>query len=389
MPRHDDVPRRHGQGGGWLWPPPPCPVLGLVAGAYGDRRDRKTTTSRPSRIIHSPIIGSSPGQISVVTWDGLKRFAGKERWEMKASVEIWDAFTDVPFTGNVAGVVLDASDLTPEDMQRIAAELNAPTTGFVVGHEPGPPPVFEVRYFTPQREIALCGHVTVALFTALATSGHCRPLPEGTTAYQRTAVGLLPVTLFPTSLGRVTVQMEQRLPQFESPCAKTEEVQEVLGGVELDGRLAPEIVSTGLRHLLVPLPEPEDLARLQPDFVRLRRLSHFLGTDTVCAFAVGPRSRWVRARDFCPAIGADEEPASGTTSGALTSYLVKNGVVTPDRSGQVMLTVEQGVEMGRPSRIEVGVSLAQGAIARVWVRGQAVPVLHGEFTLARSTTFLP
>lgn len=99
---------------------------------------------------------------------------------MGLRVYLYDAFTDHPFGGNAAGVVLDAATLEPHSMQRIAAEVNAPTTGFLVRCEDGPLPTFLVRYFTPRREIALCGHATVAVFTALADEGRCAVQPQGT-----------------------------------------------------------------------------------------------------------------------------------------------------------------------------------------------------------------
>lgn len=87
---------------------------------------------------------------------------------MGLRVYLYDALTDHPFGGNAAGVVLDAATLEPHSMQRIAAELNAPTTGFLVRCEDGPRPTFLVRYFTPRREIALCGHATAAVTGYLA-----------------------------------------------------------------------------------------------------------------------------------------------------------------------------------------------------------------------------
>jgi PhzF family phenazine biosynthesis protein len=84
---------------------------------------------------------------------------------------LYDSFTHALFGGNVAGVVLDAHGLQADTLQRIAAELAAPTTSFVIG---GSNATFNVRFFTPTQEIAMCGHVTIAVFTALTMAGRLK-----------------------------------------------------------------------------------------------------------------------------------------------------------------------------------------------------------------------
>ncbi len=298
---------------------------------------------------------------------------------MNLLVSLYDAFAMHAFEGNVAGVVLEASKLSARTMQKVAAELNAPTTGFVVGCEPGSPPTFTVRYFTPRQEIALCGHVTVAVCTALVDEGRCTASPEGTELCLRTAAGPMTVRLLGGKGTSVTVEMEQAAASFETPNLPGT-VQEVLGRAPIHPGLPIEIACTGLRHLLVPFREIGGLTELRPDFKGMARLSRALQVDTVGAFAVSPdRPAWVRMRDFCPAIGADEEPASGTTGCAVACYLARHGVLSSDARGKLDVQVVQGVEMGRPSRLEIRVHLSDGVVRRVHVRGRAVRVLRGEF----------
>lgn len=298
---------------------------------------------------------------------------------MGLGVYLYDAFTDHPFGGNAAGVVLDAATLDPQSMQRIAAELNAPTTGFLVGCEDGPLPTFLVRYFTPRREIALCGHATVAVFSALAGEGRCEVQPQGACLLQRTSAGEFPVLLYPAEEGAITVEMEQRLPYFASPAVRRPAVQQILGNVPLHPSLPVEIASTGLRHLVVPFAQVADLADLNPDFRALARLSRTLHVDTVCAVALPPEPvPYARIRDFCSGIGADEEPASGTTAAAVTCYLAKHRRIAAGDVGELNLRVEQGVEMGRPSWIHVRLTHMAGVLRRVSVRGRAIKTLTGE-----------
>lgn len=303
---------------------------------------------------------------------------------MCVKVYLYDSFTDQTFGGNTAGVVLDAAGMGAETMQKIASELNATTTGFVVGYEAGAPPTYEVRYFTPRQEIDLCGHVTVALFTALAACGnHLVNGPE-TPLGLKTKAGDLSILLRSNNNGDPLVEMAQNQPCFETPSAlECGVVQEVLGDVPLHPSLPVEIASTGLRHLIAPFSQYEDLSRLKPDFEAIKRISQILGVDTVCAFALSGRdpSR-VRLRDFCSGIGADEEPASGTTCGALTCYLFRHGHASVDELGEVRMNIEQGVEMGRPSQIETRLNLRYGKVQRVAVRGKAILVLEGTIRIS-------
>lgn len=298
---------------------------------------------------------------------------------MDVQVYLYDSFTNQAFGGNPAGVVLDATGLGTETMQKIASELNAPTTGFVVGYEAGIRPTYQVRYFTPRQEIDLCGHVTIALFTALVVSGNCQVKGDRTSLGLKTSAGELSVLLHSGENGNLRVEMEQNLPYFETPSAhECGVVQELLGDVPLHPFLPVEIASTGLRHLIVPFSRYEDLSGLIPDFDAIKRLSQILKVDTVCAFAQSTReSSHVRLRDFCSGIGADEEPASGTASGALTCYLFRHGFVPVDEFGEVRVYVEQGVEMGWPSQIEARLTVREGNVQRVVVQGKAVQVLEG------------
>jgi PhzF family phenazine biosynthesis protein len=180
--------------------------------------------------------------------------------------------------------------------------------------------------------------------------------------------------------------MEQNLPYFETPSAlERGAVQEALGNVPLHPLLPVEIASTGLRHLIVPFSSYTDLPRLNPDFEAIKIHSKILEVDTVCSFAPSARepSR-IRMRDFCSGIGDNEEPASGTTSGALTCYLFRHRFVPADEFGEVRVHVEQGVEMGRPSKIEAMLKVQDRNVQRVAVQGQATLVLEGTIRIPYS-----
>jgi trans-2,3-dihydro-3-hydroxyanthranilate isomerase len=166
--------------------------------------------------------------------------------------------------------------------------------------------------------------------------------------------------------------MEQRLQHLDVAGVGWSDVATALGTVRPRSDLPLAIAGTGLRHLIVPLEDPNALSELTLARRRITALAEHAEADTICIWAAtGDRNRF-RVRDLCARIGATEEPASGTTSGALALYLARHG-----RLEGRELTIDQGVEMGRPSRIEVVVTAPDA----VTIRGEALRILTGTLDL--------
>lgn len=292
---------------------------------------------------------------------------------------LYDAFSGVHFGGNVAGVVLLEEPL-PDDacLQALAAELNAPTTGFVqrlaADH-------YRVRFFSATSEMDMCGHVTIGVACALLDEG----LIGGDTVVQETAAGPLSLTLLDRSPD-LRVEMAQRLPRFREREVAPAELAALLGvpEVALDMAIRPGIASTGLNHLFVALRDDAALTRMQRDDARLFAFSKAHGIDTLGVFALTeapvPGNCTVQLRDLCHGVGNPEESASGTTNGALASFLFQRGVLLPE-AGTATLHATQGRDMGRPSRITTRLEVAAGAVIRVAVGGAAVRTLAGQLLL--------
>lgn len=279
--------------------------------------------------------------------------------------DIYDCFTDTRFGGNVGGVVWDAADLTPEQMLGITRELNAPVTGFVTacdGRE------VTARFFMPGGEIAMCGHVTIGLFTHLAgdVGGGDR------TFTLKAEGGDVPVRVVPGP-GGAKVMMELAVPKTISVEVDEDALLACLGARGVRLAAAPGAADAGLRHLFVAFGAADDVAALAPDFVALRALSEAAGVHTVGCFAMTGEAALV-IRDFCPAVGVNETPASGTTNGALSGYLVARGLVAPETR---RIVARQGNEIGRPSVILSEIVIEGGAVSGLQVGGQAVPSLSG------------
>lgn len=298
-------------------------------------------------------------------------------------VEIYqvDAFTTYLFGGNPAGVVIDANELTEEEMQKIAREMNCSETAFVLKTK-DPKADLKVRFFTPTEEVDLCGHATIATFHVLVHEGKILLDCEEKTIYQETKAGILPVHLIATKDGKLDrVVMGQTLPKIIETSDDTSEIAELLGLESSDLRLNDlplQIVSTGLPDMMVPIKDLETLKKASPDFSRLAKYQKEKGFISIHAFTFETEdlNNTVHTRDFAPSVGIDEEAATGTANGALAAYLVTNRAVPLDDE-KIIIRVEQGYVMDRPSEIIAEIIHEKGDIKEVRVGGRGVIVIEG------------
>jgi len=265
------------------------------------------------------------------------------------------AFSSDPRGGNPAGVVLDATGLSQEQMLRIAAEVGYSETAFLVKDRGS---VYDVRYFSPLAEVPFCGHATIAAGVALG---------PGEWLF-RTASGAVPVSVA-TENERVTATLTS-VPPTVSPVnpGDLEEAMACLGWgfADLDPDLPPRVAFAGVYHLVLAARERDRLARLDYQVDRLRDLMQardWTTVDLVWRQTLG----LFHARNPFPVGGAYEDPATGAAAAALGAYLRELDVV----GSAAHLTVLQGEDMGRPS--ELFVRLEQSD-PRVRVSGTAVRI---------------
>lgn len=282
---------------------------------------------------------------------------------------IVDAFTEVPFGGNTAGVVLlepGASFPGEEWMRQLAAELRYSETAFVRRDSVAE---FTVRYFTPAGEIDLCGHATIASFGVLFREGL---VPEGARCLNHTKAGDLEV------LAGETVMMQMASPRLvqtfdEAPMMK--DLLAAMGGLtpEALGTLPVQTFSTGLPDIILPLRDVATLQALKPDMDALSALSERLDVVGVHAFAMDPADGYTaHVRNFAPRYDIPEESATGTANAAMTACLFHHGII---RDGG-RCTFLQGEAMGRPSRIQTTVDLRAG-VPDIRVGGPCAIVVRG------------
>jgi PhzF family phenazine biosynthesis protein len=272
------------------------------------------------------------------------------------------AFTLDPRGGNPAGVWIGDALPGPEVMLRIAAEVGYSETAFLAPDEAGQAGAYRVRYFSAAAEVPFCGHATIASGVALAER-------EGTGRFDlRTNNGVVAVD---TSRGpdglRATLTSVPASAHDPAP----ELLDDSLGALgwsldELDPRLPPAVGYAGAHHLILAAVAYDRLARLDYDFDRLRAI--MLAADlTTVQLVWREASDRFRARDPFPVGNVVEDPATGAAAAALGAYLRWRGELTPP----ARFTISQGVEMGRPSLIEVEVPDADGGIR---VTGTAVSI---------------
>jgi PhzF family phenazine biosynthesis protein len=293
-----------------------------------------------------------------------------------------DAFTRERFAGNPAVVVLDADELTDEDMHRIAREINGTEVAFVIPSESADYDL-EVRFFGPHREVAFIGHATVAAqyVCALVNGVPTKRLR------QRTGAGIIEV--------EVTGQApDLRVSMIQSPATFGPIVPEERRGPVLDAlgisssSLHPscpmQVLVKGGSRLLIGLQSAACLESLRPQMDQLVHLTPHVGADGFFVFAMQPNEDGVAAtesRMFCPVIDVPEDPVSGNAHGMLGVYLVHNGLLAPSADRLSRFVGHQGRFVDRPGRVDVEVTASGRRATAVRVTGDAVIVFDAELPI--------
>ncbi len=279
-----------------------------------------------------------------------------------------DAFTTEKFRGNPAGVVPNADGLSDEQMQQIARELNNSETAFI--HSGDENCDVHIRFFTPTREVPICGHATVSAHYVRAMELN---LQEHTTVLQKTGAGILPVDVLPKD-GDYEILMTQGAISVEEVAGIEEKLCDALGIARSDLRAdCPiAIASTGHSKVMVGIHSRELLHSLSPDMQKLNALSEEIGCNGYYVFTLSPEEEiLVHGRMFAPAIGINEDPVTGNANGPLGAYLAHYKLM--DVSGSSLnFTAMQGEAMGRAGQMDVHVSLQEEKPVKVQIRGRAV-----------------
>ena len=333
-----------------------------------------------------------------------------------------DVFTDRAFGGNPLAVFPEGEGLSTEVMQQIAREMNLSETVFVLkpveapeaeadgGTEPktktkessadrirteaeSQKVLRRLRIFTPTREIPFAGHPVVGTWNALAREGVV-PLPVTRTGWTRImheiGIGVLPVDIEFEEGEPVQVVMTQGRPALGAIIEDSHEQADIARALglpreDLDETLPIQVISTGLPFLAVPIRSLADLRNCRVNAALLTDIYTNLGTTGCCAFTretVEVGAARAHLRMFAPGDNIPEDPATGSAAGALGAYLVHHGACGVEPvDGVFKFVLEQGDWIARPSRINLDVKGAVGAVEQVRVGGPSVLIIRCELSL--------
>jgi trans-2,3-dihydro-3-hydroxyanthranilate isomerase len=297
--------------------------------------------------------------------------------------DLWrvDVFTDVPLQGNPLAVFPRAAGLSKEEMEAVTREMNLSETTFVFPPT-NPAANYRNRIFTPNGEIPFAGHPSIGTAYVAALEGLV-PKPEGASVvYQELEIGVLPLELLVEGGTVQKVVMTQGEPSVGDRLGTLANLASALGVKVRDlgtGKLVPQLASTGIPSLQVPLKSLALVKGLDPDMRELGAVLSKLGPNVVCyVFSLEAESpdAQVHARAFAPSSGVPEDPATGSAAGACGAYLATN-----KRLPAPSFVIEQGVEMRHRSRIEVSVEMDGSRPKVVRVGGRVTPVIRGTLRL--------
>lgn len=311
---------------------------------------------------------------------------------MEYTYHTLDVFTQVPFTGNPLAVFPDAQGLTDQEMQRIARELNLSETVFLFPPET-PDGTRKVRIFTPGREVPFAGHPTVGTAFFLTATDAVRIQGDEVTLILEEKVGPVPVRVTLRDGSPVSAELTAAGPPRELPLGWDVAAAAALislppESVGIDGeklgvrgRLEPAFASVGLAFLILPVRSLEAAEKAALNTVSWTKLLP-PGSESRMVYVVAPGGRGegvdLHVRMFAPDAGVPEDPATGSAAAALGAYL---GYRAPD--GEHTWTIEQGVEMGRPSRLELSITVEGAKATSVRVGGASVIMSTGVLTVPR------
>jgi len=253
--------------------------------------------------------------------------------------------------GNKAGVYVFSDNLTDNEMQSVAYDLGYSETAFVSKSNKAD---YQVRFFTPKSEVDLCGHATIATFNLLRDIDIIK---KGLYS-QETKAGILKINVLEDM-----VYMQQNKP-FYGKYIDRKDLDACFKHLNHHETLKPQIISTGLREIFLPVKDKASLEKIIPNEQAIINLSKIHGTIGIHVFCLDEKLD-AYGRNFAPILGILEESATGTSNGALACYLYQH------HHKKTKYTLRQGYTMNQPSEILVRLDINQDKIISVWVGGKA------------------
>jgi trans-2,3-dihydro-3-hydroxyanthranilate isomerase len=293
---------------------------------------------------------------------------------MKLPFVTLDVFTNARFTGNPLAVVFDADDLETAAMQTIAREFSHPETVFV-RRPVDTANAAALRIFTPGTELPFAGHPTVGAAVAIArTRGDKREFAL------EEKIGPVPCKVGPPGKDGAHAEFAlPKLPQLEWLPASNRAIANALGLDASDigfDDYVPAVWSAGNAFTFVPVKTIAAVRKCRLDLSVWDKAFETGGRSApllFCPQTIDADSTF-HARMFAPKLGVTEDPATGSAVAAFAGLYAQAAGPT---DGTHSLTIEQGYEMGRPSRLKLALTMTDGKLTAVSIGGDAIVVTEG------------
>lgn len=270
---------------------------------------------------------------------------------MEVPVYVASSFSKDNGGGNKAGVVFDGELLTTSEKMEIARQLGYSETAFISESTVAD---YKIGYFTPKEEVDLCGHATIASFVVLS---HLNKISKKNYTIE-TNSGVLAITIKDE-----IIFMEQTKPIF-SEMISPSYFENCFDTKDIDNKYPIQIVSTGLKDILIPIKSEEILSELKPDFEKIAEVSKTFNVVGMHLYTFADER--IICRNFAPLYDINEESATGTSNAALASFLYHQS-----EAKNKFYTFEQGASLGALSEILVRLETSSNEeIEKVFVGGK-------------------
>lgn len=284
-----------------------------------------------------------------------------------------NSFSGENLTGNPAAVFFEPSGLDNNALQNIAKQINLVETVFVY---PSNNADFLFRYFTPNKEVSLAGHPTIAAFMALVNSKKI-DLSKKSIYQIETQNGIREVVI-ENVRNQVLVKMKQSSPKFISPIINKKTIANTLGINEADiaFNLPIQTIDLGVKYLVIAVNSLNALMSVKRDIQLLQELCENLGVREVQIFTFDTYGEDFdfHTRNLCPREGM-EDPACGMGNAAVGAYLANNNY---NKQKCIHLRAEQGTIVKMPCLIELFISKKEKDI-ELYIGGTGKKVVEGKF----------
>ena len=294
-----------------------------------------------------------------------------------------DVFTDKIFGGNQLAVFPQAVGLSSEQMQQVAREFNYSETVFVF------PPADvgntrSVRIFTPFTELPFAGHPTIGTAFVLAQLGEITLTGDSTRVVLEEGVGPVPVTIYAKDGDPTGAQLTVAMLPEAGPEPPSNDILAAILSLDIEDLLTgpdrPQAFSCGVPYLCIQLRNSDALRRVRINRDLWSRHLENYWAPSVYLFTANSDldSNRLHTRMFAPSLGVEEDPATGSAAVAVAGYLASRSEM---KNGILRRQADQGVEMGRPSLLEIEAEIKDGAITAVRVGGSAIMVCEGSIEI--------